>query len=68
MTSIPQPRWLFWHRRDLRLADNLVLAAAAAAVLIALVLLQSAGVVHLPVLGGSGSPGGGLGPGGPPGI
>jgi len=26
-----QPRWLFWHRRDLRLADNLGLAAAAAA-------------------------------------
>ena len=25
------PRWLFWHRRDLRLADNLGLAAAAAA-------------------------------------
>ena len=24
-------RWLFWHRRDLRLADNLGLAAAAAA-------------------------------------
>ena len=24
------PRWLFWHRRDLRLADNLGLAAAAA--------------------------------------
>jgi deoxyribodipyrimidine photo-lyase len=24
-------RWLFWHRRDLRLADNLSLAAAAAA-------------------------------------
>ncbi|WP_259702734.1 MULTISPECIES: FAD-binding domain-containing protein [unclassified Synechococcus] len=23
------PRWLFWHRRDLRLADNLGLAAAA---------------------------------------
>jgi hypothetical protein len=23
-------RWLFWHRRDLRLADNLGLAAAAA--------------------------------------
>jgi deoxyribodipyrimidine photo-lyase len=27
----PSPRWLFWHRRDLRLADNLGLAAAAAA-------------------------------------
>ena len=27
----PPPRWLFWHRRDLRLADNLGLAAAAAA-------------------------------------
>jgi len=26
-----QPRWLFWHRRDLRLADNRGLAAAAAA-------------------------------------
>ena len=25
------PHWLFWHRRDLRLADNLGLAAAAAA-------------------------------------
>ena len=25
------PRWLFWHRRDLRLADNLGLAAAARA-------------------------------------
>ncbi|MBM5815447.1 MAG: deoxyribodipyrimidine photolyase [Cyanobacteria bacterium K_Offshore_surface_m2_239] len=25
------PRWLFWHRRDLRLTDNLGLAAAAAA-------------------------------------
>ncbi|MEX1316644.1 MAG: FAD-binding domain-containing protein [Synechococcaceae cyanobacterium] len=25
------PRWLFWHRRDLRLADNLGLAAAAGA-------------------------------------
>ncbi len=25
------PRWLFWHRRDLRLADNLGLAAAAVA-------------------------------------
>ncbi|MDA0216236.1 MAG: deoxyribodipyrimidine photo-lyase, partial [Cyanobacteria bacterium] len=25
------PRWLFWHRRDLRLADNRGLAAAAAA-------------------------------------
>ncbi|MFM7651585.1 MAG: FAD-binding domain-containing protein, partial [Vulcanococcus sp.] len=25
------PRWLFWHRRDLRLADNLGLAAAASA-------------------------------------
>ena len=25
------PRWLFWHRRDLRLGDNLGLAAAAAA-------------------------------------
>ncbi|MEB3259283.1 MAG: FAD-binding domain-containing protein [Cyanobacteriota bacterium] len=25
------PRWLFWHRRDLRLADNLGLATAAAA-------------------------------------
>jgi deoxyribodipyrimidine photo-lyase len=25
------PRWLFWHRRDLRLADNLGVAAAAAA-------------------------------------
>ena len=25
------PRWLFWRRRDLRLADNLGLAAAAAA-------------------------------------
>jgi deoxyribodipyrimidine photo-lyase len=25
------PRWLFWHRRDLRLADNLGLAAATAA-------------------------------------
>ena len=25
------PRWLFWHRRDLRLADNLGLASAAAA-------------------------------------
>jgi deoxyribodipyrimidine photo-lyase len=25
------PPWLFWHRRDLRLADNLGLAAAAAA-------------------------------------
>ena len=25
------PRWLFWHRRDLRLADNLALAASAAA-------------------------------------
>ncbi|MFM1799023.1 MAG: hypothetical protein RLZZ117_1301 [Cyanobacteriota bacterium] len=24
------PRWLFWHRRDLRLADNLGLAAAVA--------------------------------------
>ena len=24
-------RWLFWHRRDLRLADNFGLAAAAAA-------------------------------------
>ena len=24
------PRWLIWHRRDLRLADNLALAAAAA--------------------------------------
>ncbi|MFN5160607.1 MAG: deoxyribodipyrimidine photo-lyase, partial [Cyanobacteriota bacterium] len=24
-------RWLFWHRRDLRLSDNLGLAAAAAA-------------------------------------
>ena len=24
-------RWLFWHRRDLRLADNLGLAAVAAA-------------------------------------
>ena len=24
------PRWLFWHRRDLRLADNLGLVAAAA--------------------------------------
>ena len=24
-------RWLFWHRRDLRLADNRGLAAAAAA-------------------------------------
>jgi deoxyribodipyrimidine photo-lyase len=24
-------RWLFWHRRDLRLADNLTLAACAAA-------------------------------------
>ncbi|MCP4974448.1 MAG: hypothetical protein GY914_12410, partial [Prochlorococcus sp.] len=23
-------RWLFWHRRDLRLSDNLGLAAAAA--------------------------------------
>jgi hypothetical protein len=22
-------RWLIWHRRDLRLADNLALAAAA---------------------------------------
>ena len=28
---MPPPRWLFWHRRDLRLADNLGLAAAAAA-------------------------------------
>ena len=28
MTS---PRWLFWHRRDLRWADNMGLAAAAAA-------------------------------------
>ncbi|MFN7679092.1 MAG: FAD-binding domain-containing protein [Cyanobacteriota bacterium] len=27
----PPPRWLFWHRRDLRLADNLGLAAATAA-------------------------------------
>jgi deoxyribodipyrimidine photo-lyase len=27
----PPPRWLFWHRRDLRLADNLGLAAAAVA-------------------------------------
>ena len=25
------PRWLFWHRRDLRLADNRGLAAALAA-------------------------------------
>ncbi|MCP9928302.1 FAD-binding domain-containing protein [Cyanobium sp. CH-040] len=25
------PRWLFWHRRDLRLSDNLGLAAAARA-------------------------------------
>jgi deoxyribodipyrimidine photo-lyase len=25
------PRWLFWHRRDLRLADNLGLAAATSA-------------------------------------
>jgi len=25
------PRWLFWHRRDLRLGDNLGLAAAATA-------------------------------------
>ena len=25
------PRWLFWHRRDLRLSDNKGLAAAAAA-------------------------------------
>ena len=24
------PRWLFWHRRDLRLADNLGLAELAA--------------------------------------
>ncbi|MEY4298024.1 MAG: hypothetical protein RLZZ423_1203, partial [Cyanobacteriota bacterium] len=24
------PRWLFWHRRDLRLADNLGLADLAA--------------------------------------
>jgi len=29
-TSISAPRWLFWHRRDLRLADNLGLAALAA--------------------------------------
>jgi deoxyribodipyrimidine photo-lyase len=28
---VTPPRWLFWHRRDLRLADNLGLAAAAAA-------------------------------------
>jgi deoxyribodipyrimidine photo-lyase len=28
---VSAPRWLFWHRRDLRLADNLGLAAAAAA-------------------------------------
>jgi deoxyribodipyrimidine photo-lyase len=28
---MPAPRWLFWHRRDLRLADNRGLAAAAAA-------------------------------------
>ncbi|KEF41323.1 MAG: deoxyribodipyrimidine photolyase [Cyanobium sp. CACIAM 14] len=28
---MPPERWLFWHRRDLRLADNLGLAAAAAA-------------------------------------
>jgi len=27
----PPPRWLFWHRRDLRLADNRGLALAAAA-------------------------------------
>jgi len=27
---VTPPRWLFWHRRDLRLADNLGLAAAAA--------------------------------------
>jgi deoxyribodipyrimidine photo-lyase len=27
--AIPSPRWLFWHRRDLRLADNLGLAALA---------------------------------------
>lgn len=29
-SSISAPRWLFWHRRDLRLADNLGLAALAA--------------------------------------
>ncbi|WP_461566498.1 cryptochrome/photolyase family protein [Synechococcus sp.] len=29
MTALP-PRWLFWHRRDLRLADNLGLASQAA--------------------------------------
>ncbi len=28
---MPPERWLFWHRRDLRLADNLGLAAAATA-------------------------------------
>ena len=28
---VSPPRWLFWHRRDLRLADTLGLAAAAAA-------------------------------------
>jgi len=28
---MPPDRWLFWHRRDLRLSDNLGLAAAAAA-------------------------------------
>ncbi len=28
---MPPARWLFWHRRDLRLADNLGLSAAAAA-------------------------------------
>jgi deoxyribodipyrimidine photo-lyase len=28
---MPAPRWLFWHRRDLRLADNRGLAAAAVA-------------------------------------
>ena len=28
--SMP-PRWLFWHRRDLRLADNRGLMAAVAA-------------------------------------
>ena len=30
-TGSTQERWLFWHRRDLRLTDNLGLAAAAAA-------------------------------------
>jgi deoxyribodipyrimidine photo-lyase len=28
---MPPERWLFWHRRDLRLGDNLGLSAAAAA-------------------------------------